>query len=257
MSFNRIALAFLVVEVAAFGALTRSVLLTLALSLALPLGILVIASVVSSLCALAVAPVAKAPLGYNLRSLTVRWKTTLMTALAFTLVVFLLTVMLAYVNGMNEVVQSSGHAGNVLVLSDGASDEVMSNLPAGASVERLPQDVQKKVLRTADGKAYLGTKEVYVIVSQPLMTPSAIGATSRLAQMRGIDDPQIASQVHGVSLVKGRWFASTGEPEVVLGEGIARDIADDRGQKSVEPGEEVELGPYKWKIVGIMKTAGT
>src|SRR5262249_16072292 len=52
-------------------------------------------------------------------------------------------------------------------------------------------------------------------------------------------------------------FASTGEPEIVLGEGIAQDIADDRGQAAIEPGDEVELGPYKWKVVGIMKTAGT
>jgi putative ABC transport system permease protein len=259
MSVSRIVLGFILVEVVAFGVLTRSVLLTLFLCVALPLGLLVVVSVLVSLWAvgMAVAPVTKVPLSYNLRNLSVRWKTTVMTGLAFTFVVALLLLMLAFVNGMNEVVQGSGQPGNVLILSDGANDEVMSNVPAGASVERLPADVQKKVLRTADGKAYLATKEVYVIVSQPLQTPSAMGATSRLTPMRGMDDPDIASQVHGVTLVRGRWFASTGVPEVVLGEGIAQDIARDRGQKAIEPGEEVELGPLRWKVVGIMKTAGT
>jgi ABC-type lipoprotein release transport system permease subunit len=112
-------------------------------------------------------------------------------------------------------------------------------------------------MRTADGK-HLASKEVYIIVSQPLRSVSGLGATRRLTQMRGLDDPEIASQVHAVTLVKGRWFRSTGEPEVVLGEGIAQDIAKDRGVPAIEPGtDEVELGPQKWKVVGIMKTAGT
>src|SRR5436305_391713 len=42
----------------------------------------------------------KIPLGYNLRNLAVRWRTTLLTAPAFTLVVGLMVVMLAFVHGM-------------------------------------------------------------------------------------------------------------------------------------------------------------
>ena len=42
----------------------------------------------------------RVPLGYNFRNLVVRWRTTLLTMLAFTLVVGLMTVMLAFVNGM-------------------------------------------------------------------------------------------------------------------------------------------------------------
>jgi ABC-type lipoprotein release transport system permease subunit len=250
--------AFLLV-VALVAAVTLSALLALAAALFLALTPLVIAAVVASVWAVfvAVAPVQKVPLSYNLRSLTLRWKTTLMTALAFTLVVALLIVMLAFVNGMNRLTSGSGQPGNVLVLSDGATDEVMSNLPAGAGVERLPREVQEKVMRTQDGNGYLATREVYVIVSQPLMTQTAMGATLRLTQMRGMDDPAMASRVHGVTLVKGRWFASTGVPEVVLGEGIAGEIARDRGKPAIEPGEEVELGPHRWQVVGIMKTAGT
>ncbi len=205
----------------------------------------------------AVAPIPKVPLNYNLRNLTLRWKTTVMTALAFTLVTALLTVLLAFVNGMNHLTEGSGQPGNVIVLSDGATDEVMSKLPTGASIERLPQNVQKKVLRAADGQ-YLATKEIYVIVSQPLQSVSGLGAKGRLTQMRGLYDPEIASQVHGVTLIKGRWFNSTGEKEVVLGEGIAQLIARDRGLPAIEPGkDEVELGPWRWRVVGIMKTSGT
>src|SRR5262249_7994690 len=56
----------------------------------------------------------RVPLGYNIRNLTVRWRTTLLTGLAFTLVVGLMTVMLAWVNGMYALTKGSAVAGNVM-----------------------------------------------------------------------------------------------------------------------------------------------
>jgi len=258
MSLKTIVLCSFLGLVLIVAALTRDVLQTILFALLLALGPLVVVAVPAVFWALfvAVAPVQKVPLSYNVRSLTLRWKTTVMTALAFTLVVALLLIMLAFVNGMNRLTEASGQPGNVVVLSDGATDEVMSNLPAAATVDRLPREVQRKILR-ADAKSFVATKEVYVIVSQPLRKVSGLGATRRLTQMRGMDDPAMASRVHGVTLVKGRWFASTGVPEIVLGEGLAGEIAMDRGQETIEPGEEVELGPGKWQVVGIMKTSGT
>src|SRR5438552_18660151 len=70
----------------------------------------------------------KVPLKYNVRNLFVRWPITLLTGMAFTLVVGLLTVMLAFVNGMSHLTEGSGHPGNVMILSDGATDELFSNL---------------------------------------------------------------------------------------------------------------------------------
>lgn len=70
--------------------------------------------------------ISKVPLRYNLRNLTLRWLTTVMTALAFTLVIGLLTTLLAFVNGMDRLTENSGHPGNVLVLSNGAMDEAYS-----------------------------------------------------------------------------------------------------------------------------------
>ncbi|TXT38309.1 MAG: hypothetical protein FD138_423 [Planctomycetota bacterium] len=70
----------------------------------------------------------KVPLSYNLQNLLVRWRTTLLTGLAFTLVLGLLTVMLAFVKGMYVLTQSSGQPRNVLVLAEGSTDEGFSNL---------------------------------------------------------------------------------------------------------------------------------
>ena len=54
------------------------------------------------------------PVQYLVRNLTVRWRTTLMTALAFVLVISLLTVMMAFVNGMYRLTKASGQPGNVV-----------------------------------------------------------------------------------------------------------------------------------------------
>src|SRR5436190_15628565 len=104
------------------------------------------------------------PLSYNVRNLLVRWKTTLMTALAFTLVVSLMTVMLAFVNGMYKLTEGSGQPGNVMVMSDGSTDEAFSTLGFRDVTE---VELHPAVLRDAQGRP-LASWEVYLIVNQPI-----------------------------------------------------------------------------------------
>src|SRR5262245_33945725 len=108
--------------------------------------------------------IGKVPLSYNLRNLVVRWRVTVLTALAFTLVVALMTVMLAFVNGMYRLTQGSGHSENVLVLSDGSTDELFSNLGYGEIKEiELSDGVQ----RDDQGKPE-SSWEIYVVCNQPI-----------------------------------------------------------------------------------------
>ncbi len=76
----------------------------------------------------AVGLIKRVPYAYNFRNLTVRWPVTLLTGMAFILVIGLMTVMLAFVNGLYKLTQGSGQPGNVMVLADGATDELFSNL---------------------------------------------------------------------------------------------------------------------------------
>src|SRR5271166_4963747 len=110
---------------------------------ALIVAIVAVASALASIVAIghALLPIAKVPLRYTLRNLQVRWVTTIATAIAFTVVVFLLTFMLAFVKGMDRLTESSGRPGNVFILMDGSTDESFSFLPP-ASVEELPSDLQ-------------------------------------------------------------------------------------------------------------------
>jgi ABC-type lipoprotein release transport system permease subunit len=218
-------------------------------------------------------PVRKVPLLYNLRNLQLRWKTTLVTGVAFTLVTALLTVMLAFVNGMNRLTESTGHPGNVLVLSDGATDEAFSNLPP-SSVALLPQDIQAMIPRSADGKTPLATQEVYVIVMYTIPHQLPGLQKRRYIQMRGFDNLRTGKQVHDIELSHGSWPSASGAREVpvtsadgrtyldsareaVFGEGIARILGGDIGKATLLPGDVIEIGRRRWYVSGIMKGSGS
>jgi ABC-type lipoprotein release transport system permease subunit len=202
------------------------------------------------------------PWRYNLRNLAVRWRTTLATALAFILVVALLLAMLAFVNGLTRLVEGTGHPGNVLVLSAGATDELVSSL-ALADVGDIEN--QPGILRDDKGRP-LCSREVYVAVGQSAPGAGGQRPRRRLVQLRGIEDPEVAARVHGLELLGGgAWFSPAGaraipgagaaDPappavEAVLGEGIAR-------AWRLSVGDVFEVGPRRWLVVGITRSAGT
>jgi cell division protein FtsX len=221
--------------------------------------------------------IGKVPLRYTLRNLTVRWRTTLMTALAFTLVVGLFTVMLAFVNGMYRLTDGSGQVGNVIILSDGATDELFSNLPAGdvADIENQPG------IMRVEGRP-LSSRETYIVVNQPIRNAPPGRPQRRFLQVRGIDDVTIAARVHALTLYPGgKWFSDSGVDSVsdqaaagaasktanqcVLGEGIARELARDRSPDELaharnparlEVDDTFAIGKQSWRVVGVMQSAG-
>jgi cell division protein FtsX len=205
----------------------------------------------------------KVPLGYNLRNLVVRWRITVLTVLAFVLVLGLQTVMLAFVNGMARLAEGSGHPRNILVLSNGATDELMSNLSVSdvADVERQPGIQYDE----HDGRRRpLCSRETYVVVAQPMPAATGDGPRRRLLQLRGMEDAEIAGRVHEVGLLPGgSWFrgvrslrdsatGALGETviEAVVGESIAREWG-------LGVGDLFDVGPRRWLVVGITQSAGT
>jgi ABC-type lipoprotein release transport system permease subunit len=208
----------------------------------------------------------RVPFGYNLRNLVVRWPTTLLTGLAFTFVVGLFTVMLAFVNGMNRLTENSGQAANVMVLSDGAIDEAFSSLGFGdiTTIDHWPT-VQKD-----DNGEPLTSWEVYIIVNQPIPNAPPGGRQRRFLQLRGLKDPARTSRVHNIALHPGgAWFSATGiQPlpdsatgeqaiQVVLGEGIARELGPDLGKRSLEIGDIFPIAERQWVVVGILQSSGS
>lgn len=221
--------------------------------------------------------IGKIPLKYNVRNLTVRWKTTVMTALAFTAVIALLTVMMAFVHGMKKLTENTGQPGNVIVLSDGATDEVISNLTIGdlSEIENLPE------VARVEGRP-MASRETFMVVNQPIPNATGRRPKRRFLQLRGIEDPQMTADVHAMKLLPGgSWFSEAGVQEappsddttatnvpliqVVLGEGVAgelgrtrspEELAAARNPQRLDIGDTFTLRNRSWIVVGVLDSAG-
>jgi hypothetical protein len=222
---------------------------------------------VAAVVAAALLVAGKVPLRYNLRNLRVNWKATALTALAFTVVIALLMFMHAYATGIARLSEKSGHADNVICLSDGASDEAYSSLPMGETGELAHQE---GVMRDADGRP-LCSREVYVFTNQDVPVPAGARPRTRFLQVRGVEEPSVSAQVHNLVLVAGGWFSEGGvrvgsqadrpaagdSPhaliEAVVGEALAREIGRERGKGSLEPGDVLTIGQRDWLVVGVMR----
>lgn len=226
------------------------------------------------------ASIGRVPFAYNLRNLIVRWRISLMTAVVFTAVVGLLTALLAFVNGMYVLTADSGHPGNVLVLADGSTDEVFSNLGYSdvAQVERetatlkpdgrpLRSPVRVKRISLNGREQPMAAREVYCIVNRPVENDPT---RRQFVQVRGVLDPVMAGAVHDLPLLAGEWFSDAGvrtpaggkpgerdQIEAVVGAGVARELGKAQGREALTIGDTFALGDREWVVVGVLKSDGT
>jgi len=216
----------------------------------------------------------KVPLAYNLRNVRVRWKTNLLTGVAFMCVIGLMVFLMAFVTGMNNLTENTGIPGNVLALSDGSTDELFSNLGYGDldNVERVtvPLDEKDRPLPTPysiaqterDGKKrYLASRETYYVLSQSVAGSDP--PRRRLVQLRTLEDPLIAQEVHNVQLYPGgKWFGESGVDDksriqCVLGAGVAGTLGTDAGKARLTAGDTFNLGDMEWVVTGVVMSEGT
>ncbi|MDW8242299.1 MAG: ABC transporter permease [Thermogemmata sp.] len=181
--------------------------------------------------------IGRVPLAYNFRYLWVRKRDTFLTSFAFTVVVALVIILLAFVNGMYKLNESTGVPGNVLVLSEGSTDELFSNLARGdadnvervviqadqwgrplgpvgvarariapdGTIERLPADAPLDL----PGAVYLASREAYLVMNQAVPTKPGEFPRRRFLQMRAFQDVRIGAAVHNIQLEPGgTWFTT-------------------------------------------------
>jgi len=225
--------------------------------------------------------IGKVPLSYNLRNLTVRWRTTLLSGLAFTVVLALLTGMLSFVNGLNKLTSSSGIAGNVFVLSEGSTDELFSSLYKGdiekIELESVSEDAAGRPITppikikeipgpSATGKVRLCSFETYFVINQSVPVKPGERPRRRFVQLRGVTDSFVSGKVHNIELLEGDWFGREGGVDVgdgktacpvVMGEGAAARFAEDLGKAKLKVGDTFKLGDLDMVVSGIMKSEGS
>lgn len=217
--------------------------------------------------------ISKVPLSYNLMNLKTRWLTTLLTMGAFTLVIGIQIVLLAFVNGMYAITESSGQPGNVMIMSEGSTDEAFSNLGFADATEI---ETQEGVAKDESGKAMV-SRETYLGISQQLVDRKTGLGKRRFLQVRGVDDPEMSAKVHGLKLKPGgTWFSDSGVREIneagdtaietMLGVAIARELGGDRTEEELakasnkdrlDVGDTFKIGERVWYVTGIFETSGT
>ena len=121
------------------------------------------------------------------------------------------------------------------------------------------------------------SRETYLNVVQPIVDPKPGRPTRRFLQVRGVDVPAMSALVHGMKLRAGsEWFSDAGVREigkggetaieVVLGDGIARDLGADRKSKALanvknqtrlDVGEMFDVGGRQWIVAGVMESTGS
>jgi putative ABC transport system permease protein len=180
------------------------------------------------------------PVSYNYRNLMVRWRTTLMTASGFTLVVMALMVMLAFVGGVQLVCARSGQPENVICLREGNFDEILSQMERGMAfrLETMPG-----VSRGDDGQA-LCSRELFMPVTQ------WIDARHDYVQYQVRGVYPIALAVHTqIHITEGRMFRRNYR-EMIVGRSMAR-------QEGLHVGGKIPVGQIEWDIVGLFEAGGS
>lgn len=217
--------------------------------------------------------IGKVPLTYNVMNLTTRWLTTLFMVGSFTLVIAVQITMLAFVNGMYAMTETSGQPGNVMILSEGSTDEAFSNLGFADGSEIETQD---GIARDENGRA-LVSRETYLGISQQLTDRKTGLIKRRFLQVRGVDDAAMSSKVHGLKPIKGsEYISDSGVREInvkgdtaieaMLGIAIARELGNDRNEEQLakarnrdrlDIGDTFKIGEREWYVTGVFESSGT
>lgn len=176
------------------------------------------------------------PLAYNLRNLTVRKTTTIMTALGIALTVAVLLAVLALVEGLETMFASTAHPLNVLIVRKGSTSELTSNF-----TRQQFQDLKfhPGIARNKTGEPLASLEMVTVIVMEAPGKPAGSNIN-----LRGIT-PLGFELRDGLRIEQGRWF-NPGRREAVVGKSLLNSYPDAR------LGGRLKFGRGEWEIVGVM-----
>src|SRR5262249_31714697 len=122
------------------------------------------------------------PLAYNIRNLTVRKTTTIMTALGIALTVAVLLSVLALVNGLRTAFAASGNPLQILVLRKGSTAELSS-----AMTPELYQIIKAYPGIARDGDQPMASLEMVTVINLPSVdNPEGANITLRGLMPAGV-----------------------------------------------------------------------
>jgi len=181
------------------------------------------------------------PLSYNIRSLVVRWKVTLLAIFGIGCVVTVFVVLLAMLAGFRTALRSTGSPDNAIVVQRGSGSELTSFF-SGEAGDIVAADA--RVARAGNG-APLASREIVIIANLPRRLD---GAPTNVT-IRGVSP--LAFQVRrGIRIVKGRSF-KPGLNEVIVGERIGERV------RGLAIGDRLSVQKRNWEVVGQFRADGS
>jgi putative ABC transport system permease protein len=181
------------------------------------------------------------PISYNVRSVSARWKTAIVSVLGIAGTVGVFIAMLAMARGFQATLIASGSSSNSIIRRAGSTSEMDSGVSLDQA--RIIADAPQ-VARSAEGVP-LSSPEMVVIGAFQLIK----SGTDANTQIRGMT-PLVLEVRPSVEIAEGRFF-KPGLAELVVGSNAVQTY------RGLELGSTVAFGGQDWKVVGIFDAGGS
>ena len=177
----------------------------------------------------------KIPLVYNIRSVSQRPVSTMLTALGIALVVAVFIAMLALANGFIAALVKTGSPENVLLLRRGADNEMASSIPREA-ISILASSPH--IATGTDGRPLL-SPETYLVINIPRLGGTEFEVANVV--VRGVSDKAFELR-RNIKVIEGQRFAS-GQSEICVGSKLQGRF------NNVNVGNTLRFASRDWKVV--------
>ncbi len=181
------------------------------------------------------------PLKYNLRSLRVRWATTLLTCIAIGVVVFASVLTFGMISGIEHALSTSGDAADLIIMRQGSSDEMSSSITPNNARElaNLPG------IATGPQGESLASPEFVTILIKPRRNN---GGTANVI-VRGLE--QVGRHLRpDFKIVEGRDL-TPGVNELITSRNIAKRF------ENFAVGEQIDINNVMFTVVGLFEAGGS
>jgi ABC-type antimicrobial peptide transport system permease subunit len=181
------------------------------------------------------------PLRYNIRNLTARRVSTLMSVLGIGIVIAVMLSMIGLYNGVRKVTTTSGSKDTMMVMREGAQAEISSwvSKEAHRIIRSLPG-----ISKDSEGHPLISPEIVIAFKIPKKNDPKGSNVV-----VRGVTQNAFAVRPK-VRLIQGRMFRP-GLNEVI----VARRVRDRFTNTDV--GDSFRFGPQQWNVVGVFDASGT
>ncbi|MFK7742398.1 MAG: ABC transporter permease [Planctomycetota bacterium] len=181
------------------------------------------------------------PISYSLRSLFVRWSSTLLTVCAIGATVAVLAGMLSLGEGFSSMFQERGRADLAIFLRKGATSEGESGIQR-EQCEILKKEIPE-VVRDAEGRP-LASAELFLAA----LLPRYDGGKTNVS-LRGVEPATFAIHGDDVKILEGR-KPELGTDELLVGASVTDRIQNCR------VGDTLRINTAPFRIVGVFDAKG-